>query len=67
MSGKWVIIYIAHGDNAAQAVQQALETEGFLCRINPIARGGAAEACYELLTLSQEAQEARDLLQEKGF
>ena len=67
MNPKWVVIYIAHGDDSAGAVNELLVREGFLCRINPIARGSANDSCYEVMALPTEAQEARDFLHENGY
>lgn len=65
---KWVVIHIAHGEYRADKARELLEKEGFLCRLNPIARAAAAgETCFEVLALPGEAQEARDILQESSF
>ncbi len=68
MKTKWVVIYIVHGEAGAEAARALMDREGFLCRIEPIAKGASGgEACYEVLALPTEAQEARDTLQENGF
>lgn len=68
MKSKWVVIYIAHGEATADAAQALMDREGFLCRIEPIAKGASSgEACFEVMALPTEAQEARDTLQENGF
>ena len=69
MGGKWVVIYIAHGDSTAGQILELLEGEGFLCRSNPLDRSDAGNGtgCHEISTLFTEAQEARDLLQERGY
>lgn len=68
MKSKWVVIYIAHGESNANAIRELMDREGFLCRIEPIARAASSgEACYEVMALPTEAQEARDTLQESGF
>ena len=68
MDPKWVVIYIAHSDESAEAIRELVSREGFLCRINPFSRSASSgESCYEVMTLKAEAQEARDMLQEHGF
>ena len=64
---KWVVIHIAHSEERAARASELLEREGFLVRVNPIARSITADPCFEVQALSCEAQEARDLLQENGF
>ena len=63
MNPKWVVISIAHSDNSATTMSELLSREGFMCRVNLM----AGDSCYEVMTLSTEAQEARDFLHENGY
>lgn len=65
---KWVVIGIAHGGQRAEQARELLTREGFVCRLNPIARAtSSGEVCFEVLALASEAQEARDILMENGL
>lgn len=64
----WVIIHMAHSEARANAAVDLLTREGFMVKTRPVNRAlGSGEACYEVLALTSEAKEARDILQDMGF
>ncbi len=63
----WVVIHMAHTQQRAEQIERLLDGEGFLIRVRPVARALSGDSCFEVLSLSSEAKEARDLLQERGF
>ena len=68
MGPKWVVIHIAHSDESAETIRELVLREDFLCRVNPLSRSASSgDSCYEVMTLTSEAQEARDMLHEHGF
>ena len=64
----WVVISMAHSESRAKAAYELLTREGFMVKTRVVAKTlSSGEACYELLALTSEAKEARDLLQESGY
>ena len=63
---RWVVIYMAHSKERADAVSRMLTDEGFLIQTQAV-DGEPDAACHEVLALTSEAREARDLLQENGY
>ncbi len=64
----WIIIHMAHSEEKANAIVDQLTREGFLVKARPVARAlSAGEVCFEVLALTSEAKEARDVIQEMGF
>lgn len=64
----WVVIHIAHSREKAEQARALLSGEGFLVRVQPVSQSvSASDQCFELLALSAEAGEAREVLQEAGF
>lgn len=64
----WMVIQMAHSSARAEAIRTALEEEGFLVRIRPVARIlSSQDNCYEIMVPAAEAKEARDLLVDRGL
>lgn len=65
----WVVIQVAHSQARAEAAQGLLIREGFMVKIRPVnkALSTGGVCLYEIMALTSEAEEARDLLQENGF
>lgn len=61
----WVVIHLAGSVEAAEAMRSALESEGFLVRIEPPDESGTG--MYEILSLKAEAREARSFLLDSGL
>lgn len=55
----WVVIHMAHSLRQAERMEELLTREGFMVRTRP----AGEENCYEVLALTSEAREARDILQ----
>lgn len=62
-AGVWLVVYMSPSAQMADAVEQLLQSEGFLVR----RRAVSGSDTYELRVLESEAQEARKLLIEKGL
>lgn len=61
----WVVIHMAHNEDRAAEIKTALEREGFLVKARPVARSvSSGDGTVEILVLSSEAQEARDVLEQ---
>lgn len=59
----WVVIHMARGEARAESARSALEKEGFLVKARPVARSvSSGDGYVEILVLSSEAQEAREVL-----
>ena len=63
----WTVIHIPHGRENAERIQRTLEDEGFIVRLRPALTSAGAQEDYEVLTISSEAGEARQLLLSKGL
>lgn len=64
----WITIHVAHTTELADAARQLLEAEGFLVNVQPLAHNVAqGESCFEIMVLKSEANEARELLMERGL
>lgn len=63
----WVVISIAHGSDPAERSRQTLEREGFAFQLKPVAHTSSGEPITEVMVLSCEAREARDVLRESGL
>ncbi|MDO4548977.1 MAG: hypothetical protein Q4D04_12835 [Clostridia bacterium] len=64
----WVVIYIAHSSKRREAVTRLLTNEGFMVKARGIAKAlDGEDECYEILALSSEAGQAREILQEAGL
>ena len=66
-SAQWKVIHIARNEDSARDSRRFLEEESFLVRFRRIASGAAGGDCYEILTLSTEADDARQLLIDHNF
>ncbi len=64
--GVWLVVYMTQNLQALEAAEQMLEDEGFLVRRRALQRAVSGGA-YELRVLESEAQEARQLIMERGF
>lgn len=62
----WRVVYIAHTPQIAEAVEQVLQQEGFLVEKRALSAVGSA-GTFELRTLKSEAEEARNVLNERGL
>ena len=65
-SGLWLVVYMTHSLPALEAAERMLQDEGFLVRRRALRRSVSGGA-YELCVLESEAQEARQLIMERGF
>ena len=63
----WLVVYMTHSLPALEAAEQMLASEGFLVRRRELHRSVSGAGAYELRVLESEAQEARQLIMEKGF
>ena len=59
----WLVVYMCASLQMADAVEQLLYSEGFLVRRREVLSSGMVELCV----LESEAQEAREMLVEKGL
>ena len=59
----WLVVYMCASLQMADAVEQLLRSEGFLVRRREVLSSGMVELCV----LESEAQEAREMLVEKGL
>ena len=64
-TSKWIVIYMAHSEAAADKARTLLTDEGFVVKVSPIAMS-QGENCFEIHVLSSEAKEARDFLNEQS-
>ena len=67
MGSLWLVVYMTHSESRADAVERMLQDEGFLVRRRVLNRAISGAGAYELSVLESEAQEARQLLDEKGL
>lgn len=59
---------MAHSADAADSAKELLESEGFMVKLRPLAHSvSPTESCFEIMVLKSEAEEARDLLMERGY
>ncbi|MEF9894313.1 MAG: hypothetical protein RSJ41_07130 [Clostridia bacterium] len=64
----WVIIHMAHTQQRADQAVELLTREGFMVKARPVARAlSSGDTCYEVIALSSEAKEARDILRDAGW
>ena len=64
----WVVIHMAHSAGKADEFEALLTREGFLVKLRPVPSALVGdEGLVEVLTLSAEAAEARNLLVEMGY
>lgn len=63
----WRVIYIAHGEQQAQRVEDALRQGGFFVEERPPAADDARHEDIEIRALGSEAEEARLYLMEQGL
>lgn len=66
-SGHWMVVYMTHSLQQAEAVERMLTDEGFLVNCRALNRAVSSSGTYELCVLKSEAQEARKLLVENGL
>ena len=59
----WLVVYMCASLQMADDVEQLLRSEGFLVRRREVLSSGMVELCV----LESEAQEAREMLVEKGL
>ena len=65
--GHWMVVYMTHSLQQAEAVERMLTDEGFLVNCRALNRAVSSSGTYELCVLESEAQEARKLLVESGL
>ena len=64
----WMVVYMAHGRRQADNVEALLQSEGFLVKRRQLEKSVSdGDGAFELLVLKAEAQEAREVLLEKGL
>lgn len=66
--GAWIVIHMARSQREAQRLSDKLTDEGILVKLKPVYKNKSEqENYYELMVLSSEAEEAREIFLEKGF
>ena len=66
--GAWIVIHMARSPREAQRLSDKLTDEGILVKLKPVYKNKSEqENYYELMVLSSEAEEAREIFLEKGF
>ncbi len=64
----WTVIHMTRGETRAEEILQALKAEGFMARVRQMSRAMSGEENdFEVLCLESEAQEAQQLLIERGL
>lgn len=64
----WMVVYITKSERLAVAVEQYLMAEGFLVKRKPANNERASkDQYYEMLVPEAEAQEAIEVLTDKGY
>ena len=64
----WIVVTLAKSKDAARKVQEILSAEGILVKLKPLYKNVNEEAnYYEVLVLESEAEEAREILIDKGL
>ena len=64
----WTVIHMTRGQVRAEEILQVLQAEGFMARIQQMSRAMSGEENdFEILCLQSEAQEAHQLLIERGL
>ena len=64
----WTVIHMTRGQVRAQEILQVLQAEGFMARVQQMSRAMSGEENdFEILCLQSEAQEAHQLLIERGL
>ena len=64
----WTVIHMTRGQVRAQEILQVLQAEGFMARVEQMSRAMSGEENdFEILCLQSEAQEAHQLLIERGL
>ena len=64
----WIVIHITKSKDAAKEVENALASEGILVKIKGVYKQkNENDNYYEILVLESEAEEAKEILVEKGF
>ena len=67
-AARWVVISMVHGEDRALEAEQMLTREGFMVRLHSVyGENETGEQLYEVMALSSEAKEARQMLLEKGY
>lgn len=66
-AGVWLVVYMTQDLRALEAAERMLTDEGFLVRRRELHRAVSGAGAYELRVLASEAQEARQLIMERGF
>lgn len=65
--GRWLVVYMTNSQRTAETVEQLLQSEGILVRCRALNREVSGAGTYELCVLASEAQEAREILLERGL
>ena len=64
----WTVIHMTRGQTRADEILQTLQAEGFMARTRQMSRAMSGEEnSFEILCLESEAQEACQLLIERGL
>ena len=64
----WKVIYIAPNENVAKQLEELLQRNGFMCRLQVEHAGRkGGKAVYELQVPASEAADAYEVLCENGF
>lgn len=64
----WIVVTLAKSKDAAKKIQDILSAEGILVKLKPLYKNVNEELnYYEVLVLESEAEEAREILTDKGL
>ncbi len=64
----WTVIYIAQSKKMSEIIEKLLTEEGMLVKVQAVSKKLESEqGYYEILVPESEAEEAQNILYEKGY
>ncbi len=63
----WIVVGMAHGNEAAEHIKELLDSEGILVRLKPVYKKRGDNNCFQVTVLDSEQAEAREILLENGL
>lgn len=67
-AGMWTVVYLAKNKAMADKVSNLMSQEGVLVKTQPVSKNtGNEDGYFEILVLESEAEEAHNILYEKGL
>jgi hypothetical protein len=64
----WVVVTLAKSKESARTIESMLSSEGILVKVKPLYKNVSEdENYYEIHVLESEAEEAREILVDKGL